>query len=148
MRVLQTLRVTLTRGLCSHTYRAVSVTPHPLYVEIGKRIKARRKALENLKQEALAKQLGISRGSLANIETGRQKILVHQLYRYAAVLGLQPLDLLPPPDANEVIERTELPITAEVNQQQRKQIEQLFHSQISIPAKSRQEVSHVQVTKR
>ena len=125
----------------------MAVTPHPLYLEIGARIKGRRKTL-NLKQEALARQLGISRGSLANIETGRQKMLVHQLYHYAAELGLRPADLLPPPDASGGTEPAELPFTDEVNQQQRKQIERLFRSQTSIVTKSTPEVSHARVTRR
>jgi len=125
----------------------VAVTPHPLYLEIGTRIKGRRKTL-NLKQEALARQLGISRGSLANIETGRQKMLVHQLYHYAAELGLRPADLLPPPEPSGAQVRAQLPVTQERNQQQRKQIERMFHPRISVATKSTPEVSHVPVTKR
>ena len=70
------------------------VSPDPIYTELGLLIRARRKAL-NLRQKSLASELGISRGSLANIETGRQSILVHQLYRFAAALRLPPHDLLP-----------------------------------------------------
>lgn len=126
----------------------MAVTPHPLYLEIGTRIKARRKTLD-LKQEALARQLGISRGSLANIETGRQKILIHQLYRYAAVLHLRPTDLLPPPEAAaDGSEREDLPLPDALNLQQRKQIEQLFRQPVPVAKKPVQEISHVQVTKR
>jgi len=48
-----------------------------------------------MKQETLAKELGISRGSLANIETGKQGILVHQIYNFARVLKVKPHDFLP-----------------------------------------------------
>jgi len=67
----------------------------PVYKVIGSVIRRRRKQL-TMKQETLANQLAISRGSLANIETGRQGILVHQLYRFAEALKLAPTDLLPP----------------------------------------------------
>jgi transcriptional regulator with XRE-family HTH domain len=69
--------------------------PDPIYKHIGSVIKRRRKQLE-MKQFTLAGLLAISRGSLANIETGRQSILVHQLYNFARELQLSPNDLLPP----------------------------------------------------
>jgi transcriptional regulator with XRE-family HTH domain len=150
VRVLHALRVTLTSALCWAIIFLVAVSPHPLYVEIGTRIKARRRALD-LKQETLAQQLGISRGSLANIETGRQKILVDQLYRYAAVLHLRPTDLLPPPEMGvDGSEREDLPLSDSLNlsSQQRKQVEQLFHQQVTIVSKPAQEISHAPVTKR
>jgi transcriptional regulator with XRE-family HTH domain len=71
------------------------VATHPIYKQIGVTIQQRRKKL-GLKQVKVASDLGISRGSLANIETGRQSVLVHQLYRFAEVLDLAPTDLLPP----------------------------------------------------
>lgn len=48
-----------------------------------------------MKQEALANALGISRGSLANIETGKQSILVHQIYNFSRALKVRPHDFLP-----------------------------------------------------
>ena len=66
-----------------------------LYTLVGKRVAGFRKAL-GLKQEDVAKRLGISRASLANMEVGRQRLLVHQLYGLADALGLDgPEDLLP-----------------------------------------------------
>jgi transcriptional regulator with XRE-family HTH domain len=98
----------------------------PIYKHIGISIKTRRKTL-GLKQETLARMLRISRGSLANIETGRQNVLVHNLYKFAAALKLTPFDLLPPPlnDALQV-ERTELPIPDDLKAQQKKQVANLF----------------------
>ena len=94
----------------------------PIYKRIGEVMKARRKTL-GYKQEALAGELGISRGALANIETGRQGILVHQLYKYAAALRLSPLDLLPPmADKHDKPERSALPLPADLKAQQRIQI--------------------------
>lgn len=70
----------------------------PIYREIGSRIRSRRKQLR-LTQETLASRLGLSRASLANIETGRQSVLVHRLYPIAQTLDLSVPDLLPPPPA-------------------------------------------------
>src|SRR6266852_9416336 len=82
--------------ICSVRVYEYSMIPHQVYKQIGAIIKARRKTLNNMKQEKLAGLLGISRGSLANIETGRQGILVHQLYKFSAALQLKtPIDLLP-----------------------------------------------------
>lgn len=97
-----------------------------VYKHIGAVIKARRKTL-GLKQEALAGRLGISRGSLANVETGRQRVLVHQLYKFAAALQLAPTDLLPQPSTSDSkAERTELPLPNSLKPQQKKQIARLF----------------------
>lgn len=46
-------------------------------------------------QERLAVLIGMSRASLANIETGRQTVLIHHLYRIAEQLQLDITDLLP-----------------------------------------------------
>lgn len=67
-----------------------------LYKDMGGLIRRQRRALD-LTQAKLAARLGISRGALANIETGRQNIFVHQLYRLAAALELNVHDLLPVP---------------------------------------------------
>lgn len=102
--------------------------PHSVYRHIGQLIKARRKKL-GLKQESLASTIGISRGSLANIETGRQKILVHKLYDFADALGLRPIDLLPSPQSSAPVRATRgggLPLPSHLNQQQRKQVANLF----------------------
>jgi len=100
--------------------------PDPIYRQIGAAIRARRKTL-GLKQETLAGKLGISRGSLANVETGRQNVLVHQLYKFAACLELSPFDLLPQPTIAPVsVDRTELPLPANLREQQKEQIARLF----------------------
>jgi transcriptional regulator with XRE-family HTH domain len=65
-----------------------------VYPEIGGLIRQRRKQLK-LTQEKLAPLAGLSRTSLANIEGGKQKVLVHQLFAFASALGVEPADLLP-----------------------------------------------------
>ena len=82
------------------------VTTDPVYPKIGRIIQMRRKALK-MKQEELAQKLGISRGGLANIETGRQNLLVHHLYKFATALELTPHELLP--TAEDDTNRSEMP---------------------------------------
>jgi transcriptional regulator with XRE-family HTH domain len=80
----------------------IPMNPDSVYRHIGAVIRDRRKKFKpRWTQEKLAKRVGISRASLANIETGRQSVLVHQLYAFAEVLELSPSDfLLPANDAN------------------------------------------------
>ena len=74
------------------------------YVELGKRIRTRRRAL-NMTQEQLANVLGISRAGACNIECGRQRILPHALVRLMDALDVAPgfLSNFPPepPSTNE-----------------------------------------------
>jgi transcriptional regulator with XRE-family HTH domain len=73
------------------------MNPESIYQHIGEVLRTRRKALKpRLTQEGLAQRVGISRASLANIETGRQNVLVHQLYAFAKALNLAPGDFLLP----------------------------------------------------
>ncbi len=73
------------------------MNPESIYRHIGAVIRrGRGKFKPRLTQEALARRVGISRASLANIETGRQSVLVHQLYALAAALDLTPADFLLP----------------------------------------------------
>lgn len=67
-----------------------------IYKDLGGRIRGLRKAF-GLTQDQLAKEVGISRASLANIEAGRQQVLVHHLFALATALDLEsPAALLPP----------------------------------------------------
>lgn len=55
-----------------------------------------------LTQERLAARVGLSRTSIVNVEAGRQRVPLHQLYRIAGALGMEPADLLPPaPEVDE-----------------------------------------------
>lgn len=66
-----------------------------LYRQLGRTVAARRKELR-LKQEEVAVQLGLTRASLANLENGRQRIMLHQLFRLVHALQLKSiLDLVP-----------------------------------------------------
>jgi transcriptional regulator with XRE-family HTH domain len=58
-----------------------------VYSALGKSVAIRRKSL-GLTQSDIATKIGISRASIANIEAGRQKVLLHQVYLLAAALSL------------------------------------------------------------
>src|SRR5260370_23804458 len=67
-----------------------------IYRRLGLAAAARRRALGRTQAE-IAAQVGLTRASLANIETGRQKVMLHHVYRLASALGLDSiLDLVPP----------------------------------------------------
>ncbi|MGH6810781.1 MAG: helix-turn-helix domain-containing protein [Methylocella sp.] len=96
-----------------------------MYPQIGTLIRKRRKKLK-LTQAKLAARLGLSRASVANIEIGRQKILVHHLYALAAILDLAPTDLLPPvKDLPETSDWEALPLPKDLKPQQKEQIARL-----------------------
>jgi transcriptional regulator with XRE-family HTH domain len=67
-----------------------------LYKAFGSAVSARRKALD-LTQAQLASKVNMSRASIANIESGRQNILLHHVYALAAALDFTKVaELLPP----------------------------------------------------
>jgi transcriptional regulator with XRE-family HTH domain len=101
-----------------------------LYRELGRAIAGRRKHLE-FTQQAVAKRAGMSRASLANIEVGRQKVLVHQLYGLAAALSLDsPARLLPVGrlEPKPVLGDVAIISETDLNQLQRAQIERVYRS--------------------
>lgn len=102
------------------------MNPNPIYVHIGSIIRSRRKAL-GLTQEMLASRLSISRGGLANIETGRQNILVHQLYEFASQLNLEPSDFLPVmPRERSRLDEGDVPLPTDLKKSQKEQIARFF----------------------
>jgi len=100
--------------------------PEPIYQQIGKNIRTVRRRAEKA-QDELASQLGISRATLANMETGRQRILVHQLYAIAQALKIGLNDLLPPPqDVAAMANWTSLTFEGDLNAEQKKQVANLI----------------------
>ena len=65
----------------------------PVYTLIGARIRMIREALD-ITQGDLAKRLHMTRGSLANIELGRQRVLLHSVDNIAKALGTTQKHLL------------------------------------------------------
>jgi len=103
--------------------RQIGMNPESIYLEIGERIRVRRKA-NRLRQHELADRVGISRASLANMEVGRQKVLVHQLCAIAIALGLSPADLIPAPPTH--LRADDLPLPADLKPKEREQIARLL----------------------
>lgn len=62
------------------------------YVELGKAVRELR-LIREWNQEKLAKRTRMSRGSIANIELGRQRVLLHDIFRLADALNVVPQSL-------------------------------------------------------
>jgi transcriptional regulator with XRE-family HTH domain len=100
--------------------------PSILYKELGALIRRRRRALD-LTQAKLSGRLGISRGALANIETGRQNVLLHQLYRYAAALEMNVHELLPAPtDEIDPAQSKKLPLPKGLTAEEETEVARVF----------------------
>ena len=65
----------------------------PCYRLVGAKIEHIRSAL-GWTQEELAKKIGIQRTSITNIEAGRQRILLHDVERFAVAFNTTPKQLL------------------------------------------------------
>lgn len=65
------------------------IAVEPLYRAIGARIRARRRELR-LSQDRLAEASGLSRGSISNVEAGRQQLYIHHLVAIADILEEDP----------------------------------------------------------
>ncbi len=65
-----------------------------IYLDLAARVRDRRAAL-GMSQQQMASIAGLSRSSVASIETGRQSVLVHHLYALARALDVAPAELLP-----------------------------------------------------
>ena len=62
------------------------------YKQVGQSIRSRRS--KNLSQEALASAVGLTRTSISNIESGRQKMLLHTFVDIADALKADPANLV------------------------------------------------------
>lgn len=68
------------------------------YEVLGARIREIRGS--KLSQEELARSVKLTRTSIVNIESGRQKLLVHNLFLIAKALDVRPTDLLRPMESS------------------------------------------------
>lgn len=100
-----------------------------IYPLIGGVIKSRRKRL-SLTQNKLAAALHISRASLANIEAGRQKILLHHLYAFAGALQLSVKDLLVEPPTGIDQHGRVLPLPSDLDERQKMQVMRVFSGSV------------------
>ena len=67
---------------------------HEIYIAVGENVRHHRKQA-GLSQLALSREVELSRPSIANIETGRQSILLHQAFDLARALNVRVDDLVP-----------------------------------------------------
>lgn len=74
-----------------------------LYNIIGKLIRTRREQVE-FTQEELARRVGLTRTSISNIESGKQKIQIHTLYAIAQALEIPAQTLLPTSETQQTKE--------------------------------------------
>jgi len=103
------------------------MNPESIYRHIGEVIRTRRRSMKpRLTQEMLAGRVGMSRAALANIETGRQNVMVHQLYAFAKALQLDPSDFLLPAERTQVGPEWTHVIPSDLKPKQQEQIARLL----------------------
>jgi len=79
----------------AYWFKGTAMNEWSIYSALGEAVAIRRKAI-GLTQAQVAVKVGISRASIANIESGRQKVLLHQVYLFAEALKLPSImQLLP-----------------------------------------------------
>ena len=66
-----------------------------IYTLVGRRIRDLREK-KKVSQDDLCKRISLARSSIANIERGRQRVMLHTLCEIAAALESEIHDLLPP----------------------------------------------------
>lgn len=64
------------------------------YVAVGDRVRSARQGAR-LSQSMLARRIGFTRSSVANLEAGRQHITLHLFVLIAQALDVEPVKLLP-----------------------------------------------------
>lgn len=105
------------------------------YRAFGERVRQARQARDPLLSQAqLARQLRMSRGSVANIEAGRQRIPLHTLLALARELEVDPSALLPedlagpddivPPDRLRRLHALDVPVVQKIVRLAREQREE------------------------
>jgi len=93
-------------------------------MELGRRLAVRRRNV-GITQVEVAHALAVSRASIANIEAGRQKLYVHQLYDLARILKCRDLREILPTSVPGVEQEPLLAESEELSAVQRAQIESL-----------------------
>lgn len=68
--------------------------PEALYRVFGKRLREVREQ-KNVPQQELATLSGLTRSSIANIESGKQRVLLHQVLQFAEALHVTVGELVP-----------------------------------------------------
>lgn len=74
-----------------------TVTDSDFYIIVGNKIKLARKE-KGIDQESFAKCINLTRTSVINIEKGRQRPSIYQIWLMAQYLNVSITDLIPPLD--------------------------------------------------
>jgi transcriptional regulator with XRE-family HTH domain len=77
-----------------------------LYKDFGRLVRDHRRRVR-VTQSQLGERIGLSRTSITNIEQGRQKVLLHQIFALAESLEIRPEALLPAVTPSEMSPRIE-----------------------------------------
>ena len=97
-----------------------------VYSALGESVAIRRKAL-GLTQSDIATKVGISRASVANIEAGRQKVLLHQVYLFAAALSMHSITELVSQSATIMSADIQVPVSRDdLSDKQKAQVNDAF----------------------
>src|SRR5438445_7876680 len=93
----------------------MAVDIEPFYVDLGRRVEdLRRKRHMTQDQLANALQPQVTRSSISNLETGKQRVLAHTLWQVAGALGVPvqelyaPANLVEKPATAQAVVRAEL----------------------------------------
>lgn len=82
-----------------------------IYLAFGRQLAARRQNLKKSQKE-IADKVGLSRASIANIESGRQGVLLHQVFALADALEMQSVaEILPIKRSPRMEEEMTVPMT-------------------------------------
>ncbi len=107
------------------------MSENEVYSALGAAVAQRRKAL-GLTQAEVAERIGLRRASVANIETGRQRVLLHQVYALANALDLEGIYLLVPNHVQAESNAPTLPMDeGQVTSLQRRQIERTIQQALT-----------------
>jgi transcriptional regulator with XRE-family HTH domain len=70
--------------------------PEAIYRVFGRNLRRLREK-KGLPQQELATLASLTRSSIANIEAGKQRVLLHQILQFAEALGVDTHELVPSP---------------------------------------------------
>ena len=101
--------------------------PEAVYPAFGRRLRELREK-KRVPQQELATFSGLTRSSIANIESGKQRVLLHQVLQFAVILDVAVGDLLSSNLENREILATE---TADEKQEYLERVRSLAAGQDS-----------------
>ena len=85
-----------------------------LYSQFGQLVRRHRERL-GLNQAEIGQAIGLTRASIANIETGRQRIPLHHLYSLARALKVDVHALLPTAGGASIVAEREIQSSVELS---------------------------------